>query len=423
MSIAISWSMNSIETPELKFLTFDTPGIVLVTPCMFYKRDAKELAIARKLSFHTTVLFTVGTPRSTVIKEEVKDALDKKLSNGDKVIFNYVTGDIVIKNGDKQIKEFELYPYKFTFDDARVCLGICYNDDKSGNDEIVYYYPVDAEKINLVYTLSCIKRRKFLFSEGDSPTRLGLSIAANLFPVFLDEKDPIRIDYSLSRNFKPNIYNDLESLSPYDDLILLGDKVKEELEEEEKKKPNTTITPRYDDDYYDEEYYARHISGIETSLDRENKVEIIPVTNPITNPITNGIINGLVTGESQQFPLLDLKDKEEDDEEPAWFLKAELEPTSKEKEEEKYRESRTFVKRNFVSERRKVPLTEILNKHLDIHKFPVDVDIDICLQPAVLKKIEWVEQKTLRLFVTDTTKLSEEVMTSFVGFDLEFEED
>jgi hypothetical protein len=427
MSIIINRAGMSNETEELKFIHLaDTDGILLAVPCMFYTRDAKELAIASKLSFNTTITFPVGTASPATIDEKIQADLDKSLSNGDKVIFNTKTGDIVVKNGDMQIKMFEVYPFKFQKEYSGIgyqfCLGVCYCDPKDDKDKIGYFYPQAYEKVNLLYALSTIKRRKLMFSEGDVCEKFGLSLAVNLVKTYFHEKDTLEIEEGLSKNFKPTVLDDLGNLAMYDELIKLGDTLKDMIEEEknkagkkdeEKEEETKTVIDEYLDDVSN--MYGpkrnRFANDFLDDLDAKDavidKVEIIPVRdvkevvksiyNPLTNPIRDEIINPIqmeLQGDVYKINEL-LRHR------PSLLIAGE-----------------TFERK----EKRKIGLYDILNKHLLINEFPVDVNIDVVLQPEVIKRMEWTATKNLTLYITHLEDLHPETLEIFDGFEITFME-
>jgi len=225
MSIVIRKSLNTIETPEIMFAQLDDEKILSYIPCWFYKGSPKNLVVVKKENDLTT--FTISVSSWNIeIPFALQQEMDVTLQNGDKKIIDVSTGVVVINNGVFQVKSFEVYPFSLqTKSDSAPCLGFCYSDN-NGEDKIGYSYLTNPDKIEELYSLSTLYRKKLMFADGDECTDFGISLTANLlsFP-FEIKTDNIFFTAKIAKGFKPRGFELLEDITSFTSLLELGEKV------------------------------------------------------------------------------------------------------------------------------------------------------------------------------------------------------
>jgi hypothetical protein len=249
MSILCKHSYNALDTPELRFFSLGDEDLISILPVLFYKGDVKELAVAKKDKYDTRIIISCITHATESVSDKIANKLDKELNIEDTCTFNFMTGDMVIKNGDRNINYFEWSPnINRTIDSTAPACGFCYSG-RDGNDKIGYFYVSNKEKTNMLYLLSRMKEKKFCFAEEGECTAFGISLAGNLMysPV---SNDVFKVTDTFALQFSPEESCDIEDLSIVDALLKIGDRA---FKKEDKKVITEGIVPRYGEENYDDD--------------------------------------------------------------------------------------------------------------------------------------------------------------------------
>jgi len=227
--IMVTHATNAIECSDIVYHFFNEVDKFMteVIPCTFYNGEPKELAIAKKENNITTILIATIADYDVKIEDEVKRTIDKTLQDGDRVVFNFVTGDIILKNGDKQVKCFDLYPYNAIRDlpkkkNATICAFSYVN--KKGDDCIGYSYISTEEKPSLLYALSALYRKRLSIKKDVHPTAFGLTLACNLVQEDMKFKTYGVTEKTSSRFIMPES-SEIVPLANYNALKELGGRV------------------------------------------------------------------------------------------------------------------------------------------------------------------------------------------------------
>jgi hypothetical protein len=232
--ILITHATNIIETEDLKYvnLYLRASDIIEYIPCLFYKHNPKEIAMAKKENGITTIMLPNIADYNTEIDPVIKKNLHTELHDGDRIIFNFITGEKLIINGDMQIKQFEVYPnYALTsLSKSKLQQTICIftYSNKQDVDCLGYIYVSDTKNIGTLCVLSCINRRKFYLEKNEQATTFGLSLACNI----LQEEyhyEKMAIEERVSKEFKVNFTPSIKNTAILNDLKRFGNRLQQEL--------------------------------------------------------------------------------------------------------------------------------------------------------------------------------------------------
>lgn len=301
MSVILKHVYSTLETPELKYMHLDDSNLLIAVPALFYKGDPRELAIVKRDSVNTTFMLCSSSYATEEISTDIQNKMCEIIEIGDKLIFDYKTGDVVIKNGDRQIKYFELYPNTAlkNKDGASEVCGFVYSEGDV--DKIGYFYVTSPASLNKLYTLSRIKNKALLFDDGDSCSNFGLTLACNLVysPI---SKETIEISTGISNLFVPKSSCILDDLTIFDDLMKLGDRAFKKDEIIEKKKPedineiDDSIAWYMRDNIYDNEDdfdVKRKEDGIKILPQNNSAIILFPKRFPLTSVLSHSIVTTL----------------------------------------------------------------------------------------------------------------------------------
>lgn len=182
IDVNISSTFSAIDFPDIKFMSIHRMEEFLsMIPCSFYAGEVKELAVATYKNKAIDIIVPTSVPKPD-IREQIKDMLRKELKEGDRVTFNFVTGDILIRNGNMQVKYFTPVPvFKKPPTNApytSVQYGLCFTlNDK---DVLGYIYTSDEEDLNELFVLSILCRKEFILSDRVEPTSFGYALCAKI---------------------------------------------------------------------------------------------------------------------------------------------------------------------------------------------------------------------------------------------------